>query len=202
MKGLTQKIPWQRGMYASVSCTQSSNYREYNFTSATFFFLSSPLYPFAALQNFTLLPLWRNSSNVAYRTHLFFTASLFLKDPSPWRTCLSWMCCESKRKRWYCKSTKNKRVYKCNEKPWPKYLECYLIGVCHVQNNFEAVRSGALWEWFNMRRGQLFMEDIYDLRTNRVPSVWSAQCLCSYKEQLCSRETRGQNRAGSTALAQ
>lgn len=47
---------------------------------------------------------------------------------------------------------------------------------------------------FDARSGQLFVEEIYDLRTNRAPSVWLAQCLCSYKEQLCSRDTRGQKR--------
>lgn len=50
-----------------------------------------------------------------------------------------------------------------------------------------------------MRSGQLFVKEIYDLRTNRASSVWLAQFLCSYKEQPCSRETRGQNRYGTVA---
>lgn len=56
-------------------------------------------------------------------------------------------------------------------------------------------RSGCIvGRVFDARSGQLFVEEIDDLRTNRAPSVWSAQCSHSYDEQLFSRETRGQKR--------
>lgn len=87
--------------------------------SFAFFCLTSPFHPFAALHDFKLLPFWRNSSNVVYRIDLFFRAPFF-EDPSPCCTRLGWMCCESKREGWYCKSIKNKCVYKFNEKPWTK----------------------------------------------------------------------------------
>lgn len=111
-----EETPWQRGMYASVLCAQSSDLRENNFTSTVFsspskLLLEFTFLPFCSLAElYTFALVKKNASYVAHRTHLFCTAT-FCEDPPHLVVPASVGCAvKAKNKGDNCKSIKNKHL--------------------------------------------------------------------------------------------